>query len=159
RELVSLWHLFQNDQPLGSGRAAWRQVFEHLRDIRPWGPQDRLTEDAAHDWGERLAAAPDAPIRFETEFWYRENEARRHRTEASFQAMVEGLGGQILHQATIAPIRYQAALAEVPAAVVRASLEHPDVGAIVTADDIMVLRPQSVIGDREQEEELEPIVE
>ena len=92
RELVSLWQLYQRNEPLGHGRASWRQVFEHLKDIRPWGPSDRLTADAIQDWQERLEAAPQRPVRFETEFWFRDNEERRRRTEHSFEAMLGGLG-------------------------------------------------------------------
>jgi hypothetical protein len=154
RELVSLWQRFQRGEPLGTGRAAWRQVFEHLKDIRPWGLQDRLTTDAVQDWRERLEEAPERPVRFETEFWFRDNETRRARTDDSFRAMLAGLGGQLFHSAALAPIRYHAALAEVPANVIRNILDHPDVG-LVTADDIMVLRPQSVIGDYEAMEEVD----
>jgi Subtilase family len=129
-------------------------VFEHLKDIRPWGPSDRLTADAIQDWQERLEAAPQRPVRFETEFWFRDNEERRRRTEHSFEAMLGGLGGQIIHQAAIVPIRYHAALAEVPASEIRTILDHPDVG-LVAVDDIMVLRPQSVIGDLDPRDEEE----
>jgi hypothetical protein len=156
-ELVSLWRQFQRNEPLGRGRASWRQVFEHLKDIRPWGPNDRLTPDAVRDWHERLETAPDRPIRFETEFWFRDNEERRRRTEDSFGAMLGSLGGQVIHQTTIPPIKYHAALAEVPASEIQRILDHPDVG-LVTADDIMVLRPQSVIGDLDPSDEEEVMV-
>ena len=58
-ELVSLWRRFQRGEALGRGRAAWHSVFGHLADVRPWGPQDRLTADAIEDWRERLELAPD----------------------------------------------------------------------------------------------------
>lgn len=157
RELVSLWQRFQRNEPLGSGRASWKQVFEHLKDIRPWGPKDRLTADAIRDWQDRLETAPQKPVRFETEFWFRDNEARRRRTENSFGAMLGRLGGQVIHQTAIAPIRYHAALAEAPASEIQRILDHPDVG-LVTADDIMVLRPQSVIGDLDARDEEEVVV-
>ena len=78
-ELVSLWQKFQRGEKLGRGRTAWRDVFEHLADVRAWGPKDRLTEEAIEDWRERLQIAPDTPIRFEVEFWYRDNAARAGR--------------------------------------------------------------------------------
>jgi hypothetical protein len=37
RELVRLWELFKAEQPLGYGKTQWRNVFEHLADVRPWG--------------------------------------------------------------------------------------------------------------------------
>ena len=144
RELVSLWQRYQRDEELGHGRAAWRQVFGHLADIRPWGPRDRLTEDAIQDWRERLELQPETPVRFEVEFWYRDGDPRQRMAENAFTGKLEELGGQLLDRAVIDSIRYHAALAEVAPAVIRELLAHQDNG-LVAIDDVMVLRPQSMI--------------
>jgi len=144
RELVSLWQRYQRGEELGRGRAAWRRVFGHLADIRPWGPRDRLTEEAVLHWRERLELLPEEPIRFEVEFWYRDNAPRRETAEASFTGKLEELGGQLIDRAVIDPIRYHAALVEVAPAVIQELLDHPDVG-LVAVDDVMVLRPQSMV--------------
>jgi len=143
-ELVSLWKRHQRGEPLGRGRAAWKHVFDHLAEIRPWGPRDRLTEDAIEDWRERLELYPEEPVRFEVEFWYRDNAPRRQETEATFRRMIEDRGGRLLDRAAIDPIKYHAALAEVAPEVIRDVLAHPEVG-LVTFDDVMVLRPQSMV--------------
>jgi hypothetical protein len=147
RELVRLWELFKAGQPLGRGKSQWKNVFEHLADVRPWGPKDRLTEETIANWRDRLDAARDEPVRFEVEFWYRDQEARRQSAERAFHAELERLGGTLLDRAEIPPIRYQADLVEVPAAVIQDLVTHPDVG-LAKFDDIMVLRPQSVVGER-----------
>jgi len=144
RELVSLWQRFQRGQELGRGRTAWRDVFGHLADVRPWGPRDRLTAEAVEDWGERLQFAPDNPIRFEVEFWYRDNAARRETAETSFTDRLRELGGQVLDRSLIDAIRYHAVLVEVSPEVIRDVLDHPNVG-LVAFDDVMVLRPQSTV--------------
>ena len=144
KELVSLWRRHQRGEELGRGRAAWRNVFEHLADIRPWGPKDRLTEDAIRDWRERLELHPDEPVRFEVEFWYRDDASRRQKTERSFASKLDELGGQQLDYAVIDPIRYHAALVDVPPAVIQELLAHPEIG-LTTLDNVMVLRPQSMI--------------
>ena len=144
RELVSLWQRFQRGEELGRGRTAWRDVFGHLADIRPWGPRDRLTEEAIEDWRERLEMEPDNPVRFEVEFWYRDNAARRETAEAAFTENLAELGGQVLDRAVIDAIRYHAVLVEVAPAVIQDVLEHPNVG-LVAFDDVMVLRPQSMV--------------
>jgi hypothetical protein len=41
-ELLQLWRTWQRDRELPRGRAPLRDFFVHLKDIRPWGPQDRL---------------------------------------------------------------------------------------------------------------------
>ena len=46
-QIVSLWKRWQNDQLVRS-ETVWREVFETLRDIRPWGPNDRVG-DAERD--------------------------------------------------------------------------------------------------------------
>jgi hypothetical protein len=144
-ELVSLWNRFQRSEPLGLGRAEWKKVFEHLTDIRPWGPQDRLTEEALDDWRERLADAADQPVQFEIELWFRDNPERRAIAERSFAAELTRLGGRLLSRAEIGEIRYHAALVEVQAPLISDLLAHPEAG-LATFDDIMVLRPQSLVG-------------
>lgn len=165
RELVSLWQRYQRGEDLGRGRAAWRRVFGHLADIRPWGPKDRLTEEAAQDWRERLELHPDEPIRFEVEFWYRDSAPRREAAETAFARTLEGLGGRLLDSAIVDPIRYHAALVEVAPGVIRDVLAHPEVG-LVAFDDVMVLRPQSMVSgpveaslEDSTETEAEPIEE
>lgn len=160
RELVSLWQRFQRGEELGRGRTAWRDVFGHLADVRPWGPRDRLTEEAIEDWQERLQLAPDMPIRFEVEFWYRDNAARRETAETTFIEKLRELGGRILDRSVIDAIRYHAVLGEVSPAVIRDVLSHPDVG-LVALDDVMMLRPQSMVsgpveGDLEDAPETDP---
>ena len=143
-ELVSLWRRFQRGERLGHGRAAWREVFGHLADVRPWGRQDRLTDEAVEDWRERLQFAPDTPVRLEVEFWYRDSAARRETAETMFTEKLRGLGGQVLHRAVIGDIRYHAALVEVSPEVIRDVLDNRDVDLVVV-DDVMVLRPQSMV--------------
>ncbi len=143
-QLVSLWRRYQLGEELGYGRTAWKDVFGHLADIRPWGPQDRLTQDAIVDWNERLDTQPDEPIRFEVEFWYRDNAVHREIAETGFREKIEGLNGRILDRAVIDPIRYHAALLEVPPGVIHDVLAHRDVG-LATISDVMLMRPQSMV--------------
>lgn len=144
RELVSLWRRFQRGEHLGWGRTAWRDVFQHLADVRTWGPKDRLTKEAIEDWQERLRFAPDTPIRFEVEFWYRNHAARREMAEASFTERLHKLDAKLLDRSVIDAIRYHAVLAQVSPTVVRDLLDHPEVG-FAAIDDVMMLRPQSVV--------------
>jgi hypothetical protein len=144
REIVSLWRRFQRGEQLGRGLTAWRDVFGHLADVRPWGPRDRLTQEAIEDWQARLELAPHTRIRFEVEFWYRDSPGRREAAETTFHTQLRELGGQIIDRSVIDPIRYQAVLAEVSPVVIRDVLNHPDVG-LVAFDDVMMLRPQSMV--------------
>lgn len=56
-QLLLLWRRFLEGQTMPYGLTKFRDVFQHLRDIRPWGPQDRV----AHGRARRVAAAPPGP--------------------------------------------------------------------------------------------------
>lgn len=144
RELVSLWKRFQRGEELGRGRTAWRDVFGHLADVRPWGPKDRLTKEAEDDWRERLQSAPDTPIRFETEFWYRESAERREAAEATVTDEMRDLGAEVLDRSMIDAIRYHAILVQALPEVIKDLLGYSDIGLLV-CDDVMTLRPQSMV--------------
>jgi Subtilase family len=144
QELASLWRRFQRGEDFGRGRAEWRKVFGHLANIRPWGPEDRLTQEAIQDWEERLATQPDQPVRFEVEFWHRENPVRRERTITIFRREVEARDGQVIDHAVIDQIRYHAALVELRPGEVRGLLDNPALG-LATFDDAMFMRPQSIV--------------
>ena len=144
RELLSLWKRFQRGEALGAGRAEWQKVFGHLSDIRPWGPRDRLTDDTLGEWTEILEGQPDEPIRFEVEFWYRGDAARRQRAETVFRQEVERQNGRIIDRAIIDQIRYHAALVELTPGVVRELVANPANG-LGTIDDVMYMRPQSMV--------------
>ena len=144
-QLLSLWRRHQRGEALVRGWTAWRDVFNHLHDLRRWGPQDRLTDDVVRDWEERLEFEPDTPIPFEIELWYYGDEARRNQGEILLTQTVEGAGGQVRHRSVIDPIRYHGLLAEVPPPVIRDVLANPAVASLLTIDQVMVIRPQSMV--------------
>jgi hypothetical protein len=145
RELVSLWQRHQRGETLERGKKAWRDVFRHLKDIRPWGPKDRVTPEALEDWEERLQAAKGKPVRLEIELWFRDRDDRRAQAEQALGQVLKRLKGEVVHRAQLAEIRYHAALVDVPASHVRELLAHRDIG-LATVDEIMFLRPQAVVG-------------
>lgn len=50
---------------------------------------------------QRLQYAPDTPIRFEAEFWYRNDEAHRESAETAFTQKLRELDGRVLDCAVI----------------------------------------------------------
>ena len=143
-QLISLWKRYQKGEELGHGRAQWKHVFAHLVDVRPWGPRDRLTEDTMLDWHERLEFYPEKPVRFEVEFWYRNEVSQRKEAEKTFIAKLEELGGKLIDRAIIEPIRYHALLVEMSPSVIRGLLENSEIG-LVAIDEVMIFRPQSMV--------------
>ena len=143
RQLVRLWKHYKSGRRMAGGFGIWTQLFGLLKDVRAWGPQDRLTPDTIADWEGQLAHEPAEPVRFEVELWYRENAEVRHRAQARFQGAVRELGGTIVHSATIPDIRYHAALVDLPAFRIRELISDPTV-SLARVDEIMFIRPQSV---------------
>ncbi|MDW8444642.1 MAG: hypothetical protein RML45_10360 [Acetobacteraceae bacterium] len=143
RQLVRLWRLFCEGRRLPPGFGDWREVFLHLRDLRPWGPQDRLPEDAKEILKRRLAEEPGKHLRVEAELWLR-RERERGEARDRVRRVVEADGGHIRHECLLPDIRYHGLLLEVPPAAVRKLLEGTSI-PLLRCDDVMVLRPQSVL--------------
>jgi hypothetical protein len=155
RELVRLWELFKAGQPMGPGKAEWKKVFMHLADVHPWGPKDRLTKETMANWKDRLEAAPDGKIRFEVELWYRDHESQRQTSERAFLTELKKNGGTLVDRTVITEIRYHAALVEVPANVTQELVNNPEIG-LAKFDEIMILRPQAVVGEPSADSGAEP---
>jgi hypothetical protein len=144
RELLSLWERWGRGEPLGTGFAPFEHLFTQLRAIRPWGPQDRIPDETVAFWLEESARNPGQPVRTEVELWYRDNEGRRAAASRNLSTLVGAAGGQMVHEAVISDIAYHGALIDIPAAEVQNLIEHRSVN-MALADDIMFLRPQSML--------------
>ena len=156
RNLESLWRRWLRGQ-LVRGETPWASVFDLLRDLRPWGPADRVQRA---DLGFLAAAiegrTDDELIRIEVELVYHESDAVANEHEASVRAAIAGRGGRIVSQARIADIGYHALLADIPVWAVREIVDQRTEG-IAGLEPIMHIRPQSAattieIGDAREPE-------
>lgn len=157
-QLVSLWVRYKARRQMADGFGMWTQLFGLLKDVRAWGPQDRLTDDTLRDWEQQLAEAPDEPLRFEVELWFRENADTRRRAYAAFEVTVRELAGTVVHHATIPEIRYDAALIDLPADRIRELIANRNV-TLARHNEIMFIRPQSMATfpvDAEQDDDPAP---
>jgi len=143
-ELLRLWERWQARQPLPRGFAAFRHVFEQLRDLRPWGPQDRVPDETIAYWREEAERNPNQPVRTEVELWFRNNEDKRRAASQTLRTMVTGAGGAVVHESVIEEIAYHGVLVDIPAAEAQRLIEHEAV-SLALADDVMFLRPQSML--------------
>ena len=118
--------------------------------MRPWGAEDRILDETVDYWQGEVERAPDQPVRTEVELWFYQSEALRQEASERLAVHVVEAGGQVLHEAVIAEIGYHGALIDIPAGAVEALIERQEVHLAI-ADEVMFLRPQSVM-----ENELEP---
>jgi hypothetical protein len=143
-QLLSLWKKFSEnpDSPKIEHRfMKWKKVFKLLKEIRPWGPRDRLLDTGLEeDWLARVKEGRDR-IKVEIELWYRVDKVRREKAEALVTGIISGAGGTMVCSSTIDEIMYHALLAELPVQTVEEVVHLSDT-RLVRCDDIMFFRPQ-----------------
>lgn len=142
-QLVSLWRRWQRDA-LVFGETPWRNVFERLRDLRPWGPRDRMQSADRLILTDLIEGMDDHErVPLEIELVYRTDERAGAEAAAKIRAAVAAQGGAILSQARIPDIAYHAILADVPVRAIRETIDLNGDG-LAGVDAIMHVRPQSV---------------
>ncbi len=144
QQLLSFWKRYKShpdrkfDRPFGR----LYEIFSCLKDIRPWGAEDRLRETGLlEDW-QRRAEAGEERVRVEIELWYRENPELRSKIENELIGQVVNLDGKVLAKASIGEIEYHALLAELPVALVEDfRSNNDDVIDLLHCNPVMFFRP------------------
>ncbi|RMF70606.1 MAG: hypothetical protein D6740_07985, partial [Alphaproteobacteria bacterium] len=143
REILSLWERWDRGKPFDRGLTPWRDVFACLRDLRPWGPQDRVSEPENDILREEIEGrSDDETIRLEIELVFFSHEERAGSQEEAVRAALEQKGGKIIACCRLPEIAYHALLVDLPVQAVRAIVERSPDG-IAGLDSVMHIRPQS----------------
>lgn len=143
RELLALWQRWREGR-LQRGETPWRDVFALLRDLRPWGPMDRVEPAETNLLAEEIFGRPDDElISLEIELVFRANVETAADRENEVRAAVASRGGRIVSRSRIDDIAYHALLVQIPVRAVREIIE-PTAGGIVALDSVMHIRPQSI---------------
>ena len=137
--LRTLWGAWKRDRALDRGLSPLRDLFLHLRDVRPWGPQDRLR---TVDWDRYFEGLiPDRLHTIEIELWYRRSSQRRQRAQRDVTRLITDAGGQILSSAVIEQIGYHGIKCSVPTAMLAdLAAGRYDAVQVVRSADVMYLR-------------------
>lgn len=110
--LLLAWRRWQRGEGFAWGTAQLRGLFEQLKDVRVWGPEDRLK---LAPWRVALAGSlPDLMHKVEIELWYSGNALRRAAARRSVAAQLEIDGGRVLRESELSEIGYHALACEVP---------------------------------------------
>lgn len=144
QDILRLYRNWRRGRPLGRGFTPWRDLFLCLKDMRPWGPRDRIPDDAIAAWQAEIADADIEEVRVEAELFFRPT--RRERADAldGIDGAVTELGGRIITSAEVPEIGYHAALLTLPLASVQHLINRDEVD-LVLADQVMFLLPQASI--------------
>ena len=142
-QLLGLWTRYQNDPTakFDRGLNKFRNLFGQLRHIWHWSAADRVDVDVRRYWQACIDDGVQS-IRFEIEAWYFATAQKNDAARAEIEALVHGLGGQVLSRALLGDIAYHGFLAELPAAAIVDVLSggSPD---LVLSDRIMFFRPRA----------------
>lgn len=142
RELVSLWDRWKDDRTLPHGLAQWGSIFSGLREIRPWGSRDRLTDESA-DWLRNdMSSVSSDYLRIEIDLWFRKNLEDRERADRDLADAISKSGGEIVHCSVIRDIGYHGVLARVPTTEI-ARLVDRNEERLAVCDSVMYIRPQT----------------
>lgn len=143
-QVLSLWQRWSKGQDLDTGYTPWRDVFACLRDLRPWGPADRVRDDERDILAEQIDGMPDdALIRLELELVFRKDDRLAVQADAAVGGAIAAVGGRRISRARLEEIAYHAMLVDLPAAAVRAVIQRLPEG-LAGQDEIRNIRPQSI---------------
>lgn len=144
RELLRLWQNWVAGEALNHGFAKFKSVFEQLRDLRPWGPIDRITDETIAYWQEETSHHPGQLVRTEVELWFHMEASRREQASHKLHETIDMANGKVIHEVAIPEICYHGALLDLPAGEVAGLIERRSV-RLALVDDVMFYRPQSVL--------------
>lgn len=114
--LQSAWNTWKRTQQV-PGNAPLRDFFSHLRDIRPWGPQDRLRMIDSSEYLDGLLPDQQHPV--EIELWFRTSAASRQKAQDEVSQLVTSEGGKVESSAVIPEVGYHGMNCMVPTELLR----------------------------------------
>lgn len=143
QELLSLWELFRanpEQTKFRHGQTKWRDLFRQLKEVRTWGPEDRIRESGLMDlWQERVLMGQER-IRLEIELWPRKEAEDRERASSIVTQLIQQTDGEVITQSFIGEIEYHGILAELPIQSVEAIVKN-DRTRLVRCEQVMFFRP------------------
>lgn len=101
--ILGQWRRWQQTGRVDKGYAPLRDLFEHLRDVRPWGPQDRIR---VADLAAALSGMLPGNHTVEIELWYRLSASLRQKAEDEVAALVVASGGRVVSVAKVDEVGY-----------------------------------------------------
>lgn len=138
-ELLGLWRASQRGEAMPRGRTPLRDLFSHLKDVRLWGPQDRLK---LIDWDSHFAGRdPEDRVSIDIELWFRASVERRTAVQAEVIALLARDGGTVTSSAIIEDVGYHGLKATLPNRIVE-QLARGEFDAVQTvrSANVMYLR-------------------
>lgn len=139
RNIVTLWRGWQQNGTVPPRFSVWKAMLSQLRNIRPWGPQDRVTA-ADHDILVDEYSRDAEFTRVEVELVFRSD---GEATEAEARASILAVGGTIVSRSRITGAGYHALLADLPGPALADVIRRNPTG-LAGVEAVLQIRPQSI---------------
>ena len=143
RSLFDEWKI-NSDMTFDRGLAPLKAAFFHLREIRPWGAEDRISETGIMEDLEARLQDGQEVIPFEVELWYRQDPQQREKAAAHLRALIASMDGEITQQCALPDIAYHAILGRARRDHIRDLVSRRDAledVRLLSFDGIKLLRP------------------
>ncbi len=101
--ILGQWRRWQQTGLVDSGYAPLRELFAHLKDVRPWGPGDRVR---MAELGSALSGMLPGNHMIEIELWYRRSALLRQKAQDEVTALVVADGGEVMSVAQVDEVGY-----------------------------------------------------
>ena len=147
RSLLTMWHAYSRNESAPAGYAPWHNLFDLLDDLRPWGPEDRLSPDVREDLEFQLSEYEHEDLRLELDIWPTRSRTTRDRRRAEAEARVNDLGGRVISTCSIDEdgFIYEALLVGLAGSAVREMIEDPSAPeCLATLEGVQFVLPQFV---------------
>jgi hypothetical protein len=161
RQIVSLWEQWRQTGTAPRNFTPWRDLFAQLRNVRPWGPPDRVSLSNRDYFRRSAEGAPDNELaRIEIELVFRANAEVAQTAEIVVTDRVRRTRGTVIDRSRRPEFAYHAVLADVPVDEIR-RIADLDPASLAGADPVAAIVPQSVgtpveAADRTLLDELRP---
>ena len=126
-ELLSLWKKWEAGERFDRGRTKWRDLFNQIYRIRPWGIEETLRDTGMIDRWRNLVTPvkPEENVTFQMDLFYRKKDEDRRKNELLIRQFLSRLGGN-----TLGPfydrkdIAFHAVKSQLPAGQIHSLLEE-----------------------------------
>ena len=145
--LLRLWREYQGGNNAARNYAPWWHLFDLLAELRPWGPEDRLSADNRAELENRLPFDDQAEVSLELEHWPIRDKKKLGQWWLETEARIVALGGRIIDRSTIheESFVYDAMLVGLAAATVRDMINNPSAPeGLATLDGLQFVLPQTI---------------
>ncbi|WP_156384599.1 S8 family serine peptidase [Devosia sp. Root413D1] len=155
RQILGLWQRWQRGDKAQRGFAPWGHLFSKLRDVRPWGPSDRVQPADRSQLAAAYEGVPDRDlVRLECEMVFRPNAESAALAELAVRNSIAAGGGRVVHSARHPEFSYHAVLLDLPASGVRRIVEL-DRNSLAGLEPVLSIYPQSLGSTLEVEDAAE----